>query len=126
MEPTVQNEKTFYQDGHVTVTQSRYVTHSKTYAMRNISSVHIFEVVKSRKFPVAMIIVGLFMLCSDSARMVGFFILAFGVLLLFLIKNEFSVRISTNSGEADSIVSKDKLYIQKIVDALNDAIIHRG
>lgn len=126
METTIQNEKTFYQDSQVTVTQSRYITHSKTYAMRNISSVHIFEVVKSRKFPVAMIIVGFLMCCSDSALMLGLFILAFGVLLLFLIKNEFSVRISTNAGEANSIVSKDRSYIQQIVNALNEAIIHRG
>lgn len=48
MEAQIQNETTFYQDNSVTVTQSRYVTHSKTYAMRNISSVHIFEIIKSK------------------------------------------------------------------------------
>ncbi|WP_183567681.1 DUF6232 family protein [Mucilaginibacter sp. SP1R1] len=126
METPVQNEITFYQDMDVTVTQSRYVTHSKTYAMRNISSVHIFEIVKSKKLPVLMIIIGFLMLFSNELRIMGFIILLLGVTVLSLIKNEFSVRISTNSGEANSIVSKDKLYIQKIVNALNQAIIHRG
>jgi multisubunit Na+/H+ antiporter MnhC subunit len=126
METPVQNEVTFYQDANVTVTQSRYLTNSKTYAMRNISSVHIFEIIKSRKLPIIMIVIGVLMLLADNVRIAGFVVFAIGVALLFLIKNEFAVRISTNSGEANSIVSKDKIYIQKIVDALNEAIIHRG
>lgn len=126
MEAPVQNEVMFYQDGNVTVSQARFITNSKTYAMRNISSVHIFEIVASRKLPVIMILIGFFMLFSDSARVAGFIILALGVGILFLIKNEFAVRISTNSGEANSIISKDKAYIQTIVNALNEAIIHRG
>jgi multisubunit Na+/H+ antiporter MnhC subunit len=126
METPVQNEITFYKDMNVTVTQSRYITHSKTYAMRNISSVHIFEIIKSKKLPVLMIIIGLLLLFSSDLRIMGFIILLVGVALLLAIKNEFAVRISTNSGEANSIISKDKLYIQKIVNALNEAIIHRG
>jgi len=121
-----QEEKLFYKDQNVTVTQSRYVTNSKTYTMRNISSVHVFEIIKSRTLPIAMIIIGGLMLLADGTRIVGGVILLIGILILAFIKNEFAVRISTNSGEANSIVSRDKVYIQKIVDALNDAIIHRG
>ncbi|PTQ92414.1 hypothetical protein C8P68_11214 [Mucilaginibacter yixingensis] len=126
MESTTTGEVTFYQDRSVTVTQSRYITNSKTYAMRNISSVHIFEIVKSRTFPVLLIIVGGLMMCADSARVLGAVLLVLGIALLFVIKNEFAVRISTNSGEANSFISKDRAYIQTIVDALNEAIIHRG
>ncbi|MCR8560387.1 hypothetical protein KXD93_22225 [Mucilaginibacter sp. BJC16-A38] len=126
MEAPVQTKKMFYQDGNVTVSQARFITNSKTYAMRNISSVYIFEIVKSRKLPVAMIVIGLLMLCYDSSRIAGAIIAIIGIALLFSIKNEYAVRISTNSGEANSIVSKDQYYIQTIVDALNDAIIHRG
>ncbi|WP_343533256.1 DUF6232 family protein [Pedobacter sp.] len=126
METQNQNETQFYKDSKVTVTQSRYVTDSKTYAMRNISSVHVFEIVKNRSLPIAMIIIGGLMLLGDGIRVAGGVILLIGILILVLIKNEYAVRISTNSGEANSIVSRDKIYIQKIVDALNDAIIHRG
>lgn len=123
--PTV-NEKIFYQDGDVRVTQSRYITHSKTYAMRNISSVSVFEIVKSRRLPIVMAVVGGLMLFSDNWRIAGLIIAGIGTLLLLLIKNEFAVRISTNAGEVDSLVSKDKFYITNIVSALNDAIIHIG
>lgn len=52
--------------------------------------------------------------------------MSLGILLFISVKNEYTVRISTNAGEADSTISKDKEYIQKIVNALNDAMIHRG
>ncbi|MEO3407393.1 DUF6232 family protein [Mucilaginibacter sp. CAU 1740] len=126
MQTLTPTETTFYQDTQVLVTQSRYVTNSKTYAMRNISSVHIFEIIKSKKLPIAMIVIGVLMLLADSARVFGFLLLATGIALLFIIKNEYAVRISTNSGEANSLVSKDQRYIQNIVNALNEAIIHRG
>src|ERR1700754_2282208 len=126
MENTAQKEITFYQDASVQVTQSRFITKSKTYAMRNISSVHIFEIVKSRRFPIILIAFGLALLFSDAARVVGFIAIALGALILALTKNEFAVRISTNAGEVNSIISKDKSYIQNIVNALNDAIVHTG
>lgn len=126
METNLQNEVTFYQDSQVTITQARFVTNSKTYAMRNISSVHLFVIVKSKKLPVVMIIIGAALLLSDDSRWIGILLAAAGALAIALMKNDFAVRISTNSGEANSIASKDRLYIQGIVDALNEAIIHRG
>jgi len=121
-----QNETKFYQDSSVTVTQSRFVTQSKTYAMRNISSVHVFEIIKSKTKAVLMIIFGLLFLFSKDIFWIGFIIIALGIWWLISIKNEYAVRISTNAGEANSIISENKDYIQKIVNALNNAIIHRG
>lgn len=126
MENTAQKEITFYQDANVQVTQSHFITNSKTYAMRNISSVHIFEIVKSRVMPVIIMVTGVLLLFAKEARIVGIIAIILAVLLLMPIKNEFAVRISTNSGEANSIISKDKNYVEQIVNALNNAIIHRG
>lgn len=121
-----QNETTFYQDSSVLVTQSRYITESKTYAMRNISSVHIFEIEKNRVGPVIIILFGIPFLFSIDVFWIGLILIVLGAFVLYSIKNEYTVRISTNAGEADSIISKNREYIQKIVNALNDAIIHRG
>lgn len=128
METEIQNETIFYQNLHVKVTQSRFVTNSRTYAMRNISSVFVYEIVKSKTLPVIMMIIGFLMLFSSEALVetVGAILLITGVFVFFSIKNEFAVRISTNSGEANSVISKDKKYIQSIVEALNEAIIRRG
>jgi len=126
METQIQNETTFYQDSLVTVTQSRYITQSKTYAMRNISSVHVFEIEKSKVTPILMILFGIPFLFSGNVFWIGLILIGLGILIVYNIKNEYTVRISTNAGEADSTISKDKEYIQKIVNALNDAMIHRG
>jgi len=64
MQASVPTEIIFYQDGDVTVTRSRFITNPKTYAMRNISSVHIFEIVKSKAFPVLVAIIGFLILFS--------------------------------------------------------------
>jgi Family of unknown function (DUF6232) len=121
-----QSETQFYQDGAVTVTQSRFVTQSKTYAMRNISSVHVFEIEKSRVGPIIMILIGFPFLFSGDIFWIGLIIIGFSILCLFGIKNEYAVRISTNAGEANSILSYDRVYIEKIVNALNEAIVYRG
>lgn len=121
-----QSEIQFYKDNFVRVTQSRFVTQSKTYAMRNISSVHVFEIEKNRTHPIIMILVGAPFLFYGDNFWIGLIIIALAILWLLSIKNEYAVRISTNAGEANSIISKDRNYIQKIVDALNEAIIYRG
>ncbi|SEW44074.1 hypothetical protein SAMN05421841_3143 [Chryseobacterium wanjuense] len=126
METQIQNETTFYQDASVTVTQSRFVTQSKTYAMRNISSVYVFEIEKSRVLPILMILLGIPFIFFKDVFLIGLILICLGLIIIFSIKNEFAVRISTNAGEANSIVSKNRDYIQKIVKALNEAIIHRG
>lgn len=126
MEATIQNETTFYQDSTVTVNQSRFVTQSKTYAMRNISSVHIFEILKSKTKAILVVLFGIALLFSGKTIIIGAILIALGIWWFIHIKNEYAVRISTNAGEANSIISKDKIYIQKIVNALNEAIIHRG
>ncbi|QIY91829.1 DUF6232 family protein [Chryseobacterium gallinarum] len=123
---TISDETIFYKDSFVTVTQSRYVTQSKTYAMRNISSVHVFEIIKSKSKAIILLILGLLLLLSKDLFWVGIILSILGAWWLFTLKNEYAVRISTNAGEANSIVSKNRDYIQKIVNALNDAIIHRG
>ena len=43
-----------------------------------------------------------------------------------LLKNLFVIKISTNAGEVNSFASEDPVYIKKIIDSLNAAIIYRG
>lgn len=120
-----QTEKLFYQSGPVTVSQSRFVTSSQTYAMRNISSVSIFTIKKS-KIPQTVCIAAGLLLMLSKAVLPGIIVAAIGITWLLLTKDEYTVRISTNAGETNSVTSHDKEYIQKIVNALNEAIVFRG
>ena len=123
---SVQHEKVFFQDTHVSVTQSRFIARGKTYAMRNMSSVSVRKIEKSRMAPILLLIPGLLLSMPEGLRAFGILMVISGIVWLFLIKDEYSVSITTNSGEADGSISKDQLYIQKIVDGVNEAIIHRG
>ena len=126
MENTQVQEKVFYQDSNVTITQSRFISGGKTYAMSNISSVALFKKTKSRAFQILLIVIGVGMLFGSDNKVLGVVIAAVGGLALYLTKDEYSVRITSNAGEADGLVSTNQQYVQQVVNAVNDAIIHRG
>lgn len=119
-------EKDFYVDQLVKVTQSRFIVGGKTYAMRNISSVSLYKIEKSRFIPIVLIVIGVLMLLGENTWFFGVFLAGLGVTWLWLLKDEYAVRISTNAGEVNSIQSVDQAYVQRIVDALNNALVHRG
>jgi hypothetical protein len=120
-----QNETVFYHDTNVTVTPATYVTPSRTYSMRNVISVYVYEIVKSRLKAGIMTLLGIPFLFAGDLFFIGLMMIPLGILWFISIKNEYAVRISTPVGESDSIVSKDKIYIEKIVNAVNEAYIQR-
>jgi|ERR1035437_124585 hypothetical protein len=126
METTEQgNEKIFYQDNNVTITQSQFIAGSKTYAIRNISSASNYEIKKSKTGAILLLVIGFFLSIPEPIRILGWGLIIIGVIWLIKIEGKYSVRISTDSGEENSFIHHDKAYIQKIVNALNDAIIHK-
>lgn len=120
------DERTFYQDPNVMVTQSRFIVGGKTYAMRNISSVHVGKIEPSRIGAGLLLLFGILLSFSDASRAIGIIAVVLGAIWLFLLKNKYTVRISSNSGEANSLVSKDQGYISQIVAAVNDAMVYKG
>jgi len=118
-------ERVFFQDSNVTITQSRYVVGDNTYSIRNITSVSNFKVVKSSKGASWLICFGIFLLIYNSTRILGGILIVAGIFWI-LPNDKYSVKIITNAGETYSLTSKNREYIQKIVDALNEAIIQRG
>lgn len=63
---------------------------------------------------------------SIGGFIVGALMLVAGLVIAALSKPSYIVRLGSASGEADALISKDREYIQKIVNALNEAIIKRG
>ena len=122
----METEKIFYQDQNVTITQSRYIALGKTYAMRNISSVSIYRVERSTLLPMTLFTIGLIMCFDTDVRLAGIILVLGSFVWMATMRSSYSVRISTNSGETNSLTSKNKQYVQEIVSALNDAIVYRG
>jgi len=123
----MENEKVFYRNSNVLVTQSRIVVFSKTYALRSVSSVSMFVKHKTTtKFlSSVLLIMGLFAL-YNLYYLFGIILIVVAVALLFFIKDEFTIQISSNSGDNNVLMSKNKEYFKSVVDAINEAIIYRG
>lgn len=146
-------EKIFFQQNNVLVSQSRLVIGDKTYVLRNISSVSTASncSIKKPSKTFYKILVGIaFILLFQKIITIGLYLevnkevpfsdyvkvvlyiglIIFSIYTMSKLKTQYFysyfVRISSNSGTSDVLNSPDKSYIQKVVDALNQAIIYNG
>lgn len=129
--PVKVTERQFFEDHNILVTNSRLVKGAETFAMSGITSVMSFTEVPSKKGPIILMVVGglMFLASIQSSLGVASFgaiLVALGVWWLGRIKNVYHVRLMTASGERDALNSRDGAYIASIVQAINQAIIHRG
>lgn len=131
-------EKIFYELDGIKVTNSRFVVDQATYPISNISSVKTSFRKPSkvfRTFAVILIIFGIFCLFAaitgpQGAQMgsiiFGLLCLAFGISRFKKAKAEHMVVLATSGGEMQAYRTHKQEVIIAIVDALNDAIVHRG
>jgi hypothetical protein len=127
-------EVSFYSDDSgVRVTNSRLIIGATTYTMLNITSVSCAVERPSRVVPWAFFIVGAFsFLAGFSSRgaegfiIFGLFMLAIGGLWWKAQKTYYHLRIASASGEASAVKSTDETRVEKILEAVNEAIIGRG
>jgi len=125
-------EKVFFESVNNKVTNARFITHGETYALAGLTSVKMTET--PSKFKGLVILAGIFLILVGIANMSenassGLVILtlaAFLVWLGFKIKPTYSVVTVSAGGTIQALSSKDFDLINNIVNAINDAIVHRG
>lgn len=120
------SETVFFQDAGVTVTNSRFMVNGQMHAMANITSVRRYVQQPNRLWPILMLLVGFFMMASKDSLVMGLIVLAIAAAWLFLQKSVHSVMLSTAAGESQALSDTDSARITNIIDALNNAIVHRG
>ena len=118
------DEKTFFEYEDVKVTNARFISGSQTYAMSNVTSVKAFEKKPKRLGGIAVLIIGLSV--AVNAPLVGFLIVAAAGYYLYQQKTVFHVMLATASGEVSALKTNQREYLDKVVDALNQAIVYRG
>jgi hypothetical protein len=132
-------EKVFYDSKNIKITNTRAIFHNTTYALANIASVKIFTKPPSQA-PVALLVIGGILLGSIGACILsgdsnpgGYVLIVLGLVAIGLgiyistkLKPDYLVRISSSSGEVDALKSREKQFIERIVNAINQAIIERG
>jgi hypothetical protein len=121
-------EKTFFSQQDVIVTNARFMAGGQTFAMSGITSVKHLRNEPSRLLSWAFGIVGVFCLLSRTEGGVVFALifLAIAAVIWRSQKPTFSVVLNTASGEMKAYTSADKDQIARVVSALNESIVHRG
>ncbi|HVR41412.1 MAG TPA: DUF6232 family protein [Thermoanaerobaculia bacterium] len=126
-------EISVYQDANIQVTNLRAMLQGKTYAMANITSVSMHtQAANNAPGVIIAVIGGLIAMSLIAGRdaigcgIFGLLLLAAGIAIAIAAKSTYWVRIGSASGETNALSSHDRDYIQRIVNAMNEAIVRRG
>ncbi|UMO86151.1 DUF6232 family protein [Pectobacterium sp. PL64] len=119
----------FYNDGNVSVTNSRFRVGSTTYAMNGVTSVKRGETDPSKVAPIVVALVGLamvFLAATMTFKIIGGVVFLIAIAWFKSIHPDYIVFLNSASGESQALSSPDKKYINDVINALNEAIVHRG
>lgn len=122
-------EKEFYNNDGVSVTNARFRVGTNTYAMNGVTSVKRGQTEPNRAAPIVLGIIGLitvFVATGLGAKAFGVLMVVLAIFWVKKLTPEYSVYLNSASGESQALSSKDKLYIDKVINALNESIVHRG
>ena len=117
-------EKTFFDYDGVRVTSTRFIVDGQTYSMSNITSVTPEEQTPNRIIPALLILAGV--LLALAGYYVALLLSLVGIVWLKLQKTVYHVTLHTAGIETSALQTYQKEYLQKVVRALNDAIVYRG
>ena len=116
-------EKVFFDERGIKVTNARFVTLGKTHSMSGVTAVSSYINKPNRKPPIILAVVGIIIVIFHWS---GALLIAGAVAWWVLQKSTYSVVLSSASGNQDALTDKDADFIQRAVSALNDAIVFRG
>lgn len=120
-------EKIFFSQGNVSVSNSRFIVNGQTYAMSNVTSVKSGVTPPERGGAVLLVLVGLACLLGSGWVFIGGLVsIAIGIMVWIGGKATYSVILNTSSGENQALSSDDEEYINSVISSLNNAIVSRG
>lgn len=118
------DETVFFQYEGVRVTNTRFIVDGQTFAMNNITSVKAIEKKPNRVLPILMIALGGLVALNGEAGALVFSLI--GAVWFALQKTVFHVMLHTAGGETSALKTYQREYVDRVVTALNNAIVHRG
>ena len=120
-------EQTFFQNGGITVTTSRFIVPGQMYTMNGVTSIRSITMPPSRKGPIILAVIGFFcLMAGKSASLLGLLMLGGAIFWWTRQKPEYTVLLNSASGEARALTSTDGTLITGVVGALHDAVAARG
>jgi hypothetical protein len=123
-------ERTFLHEGGVKVTNARVLVGSQTYAMSGVTSVkHSMEAAK-RGFSLICFLIGAGTLYYDhrdtNPILIGAVAIVIGIVAWILKKDKHFVILHSSSGESRAVMHTDRGFINRVIQAINNAIVSRG
>ena len=121
-------EHVFFERGSVKVTNARFIVDGQTFAMVGVTSVKSVLISPSIRGPIIAIVVGLMILIGVDGfgKVIGLAIAAIGAWIIYSQKPTHVVMMCSSSNETQALSSTDQDYVSSVINALNDALIHRG
>lgn len=118
-------EHIFFEYGDVKVTNARFINGGQTYAMNNVTSVKPYEKKPSRIGGILVLLIGVIIMVNFSL-VTGLLINAAAAYYLYQQKIIYHILLSTSAGETTALVTYQRNYLNAVITALNNAIVHRG
>jgi Family of unknown function (DUF6232) len=117
-------EKTFFEYEGVKVTNARFVVDGQTFAMGNVTSVNPLAQPPKRLGGFLVLLIGLAVLVQNP--FFGVPVIALAAFYLYKQRTVYHVMLRTSGGETKALTTHQKEYLNQVVAALNNAIVHRG
>jgi hypothetical protein len=121
-------EKVFFNQNEIQITNSRIMITGQTYAMSGVTSVASLIQSPKKTGPIVLALLGILMLFAPSTAILltGIVFIGLAVFWFIKLKPTYLINLTTSSGEAQIFSSKDESLISSVVDAINEAIVARG
>jgi hypothetical protein len=119
------DERIFFEYEDVKVTNARFINGNQTYAMHNVTSIKPYEEPPNRLVGIIVLLVGLAIMV-DASFMTGVLVTAAAAFYLYQQKTTYQILLSTSAGETTALVTYQREYLDRVITALNSAIVHRG
>jgi hypothetical protein len=118
-------ESIFFEYGDVKVTSARFINGGQTYAMNNVTSVKPYEKKPSRTGGLIVLLIGIIIMVNSSL-VTGLLITVAAAYYLYQQKTIYHILLATSAGETTALVTHQRNYMNEVIAALNNAIVHRG
>lgn len=119
-------EKVFFSLEGIKVSNSQFIAEGQTYDLGAVTSVKHRLIEPKRGFPTFCMLSGSFlMIFEDVFMFVGGFSIALGMVAWFTAQTLYAVVIHTAEGEQQALTSTNSHDVDRVIRALNTAIINK-
>jgi hypothetical protein len=120
-------EQVFFSLEGIKVSDTQFIAEGQTYPLEEVTSVKHRLIEPKRGFSTFCMLSGSFlMIFEDVFMLVGGFSIALGMLAWFSAQTLYSVVIHTAEGEKQALTSASSHDVDRVIRALNTAIISRS